>query len=460
MNRPNLVFVDCHDLGTWLGCYGREYLRTPNIDSIAGHGARFGNYFSTCPICMPARATMYTGHYPHVVGCHGQMANDASSVHINKMLRDAGYRTLSYGWNIKSTREWAEIECPGPRPGTDESLEHFAANIRDSDRPFFAHFSFGLVHRPFGADYDPELAGRVPLPPSWPQTDIARRDLATLCHQIEQLDAHVGRILQTLEALGHANNTLVVFTTDHGAALLRAKHTMYDAGSHVSLLMRLPGVIKPNAVSNALTGSIDLVPTVLDLLGITADPAVPGRSQRAFLTGESEPVPAEAVFIEHTWDRAGISDRTRDMCVPVRAVRTEKYKLIRNYTSLPPTIDTNWLERYCGHEDILKEIEERYGALSPPWELYDLESDPWEQTNLADNPAHRRTLEQLRATLQTHLERTNDPILKGPDIPHREPVTHMPMWVREEGDDHHHLAPGCPSEETGQEKPFPIPHQP
>ena len=125
-DRPNVVYIDCHDLGDWLGCYGRPYLETPHLDGLAAGGVRFATHTATAPICMPSRASIFTGLMPHEVGVTGQEALDPAATCMAARFRDAGYRTVAcgglkisqcsaVGWVLRATPRgrWRQAGCRG-----------------------------------------------------------------------------------------------------------------------------------------------------------------------------------------------------------------------------------------------------------------------------------------------------------------------------------------------------------
>ena len=153
------------------------------------------------------------------------------------------------------------------------------------ERPFFLQVSFSEVHRPFGLDYDPVLAERMVVPPDLPDCSEVRKDLAALCRQIGALDKKVGRILNALDDRGLADETVVVFTTEHGVATARAKHTLYDAGIRTTLLMRYPSEIAAGTVYGDLISNMDLLPTLMELCGLEEPDGILGRSFRGLFSG-------------------------------------------------------------------------------------------------------------------------------------------------------------------------------
>ena len=172
-----------------------------------------------------------------------------------------------------------------------------------STAPFFLSVSFQHVHRPFGEDYDPDLADRIEVPGGLPDEPETRKDLATLCRKVEELDKHVGEILGALEEAGAAENTIVIFTTEHGIAMPRHKHTLYNGGIHTALLLRALGRLRPGLVYDDLLSNMDLLPTLLELAGLEAPPNILGRSFLGLLEEDADWQCRDAVFSEQTWGR-------------------------------------------------------------------------------------------------------------------------------------------------------------
>ena len=438
---PNIVFIDCHDLGDWLGCYGKKFLRTPNIDSLASEGAIFTNYYATAPICMPSRASIYAGLMPHSAGTYGQDPLDSDQLCMAKRFAQNGYDTYMCGsLKIRNDIQWAGYQHKLPMsPASESTPEFFRERADNSGPPFMAHFSFGDVHRPYLDTYDPEVAEQIDVPPTMPDIDIVRKDLACLCYKVEALDAHVGVILDSIKRSGLDQNTIVIFTTDHGAALARAKHTLYDPGIRTSLVMKYPTVIEQGCQYDELLSNLDLLPTLLDISGLPKPDRLQGRSFCSLLTGDVFTKRSE-VYSEHTWGRrAGLWNYS-----PRRSVRTRRYKHIHNFTRVPNYIDTGWLGRFGSDRSLPERL---YGAPAPERELYDLQQDPHELNNLAYDSDYSKTCQELHDRLFAFLVETEDAILNG-FVPNKEVFPDVPLWedqmdgsyklrryIREEGSD-------------------------
>ena len=212
---------------------------------------------------------------------------------------------------------------------------------------------------------------------------------------ITAMDRSAGRVLAALERAGRAENALVVFTTDHGLAMPRAKCTLYDPGLEVALIMRWPGGnIGSGAVNADLVSNIDVLPTLLESCGIPIPAHVQGRS----LFGGKR----EAVFAEKTF---------HSYYDPMRCIRTRRHKFIRNFESafaveVPADIQQG---------AIFRANAGRYSTDRPSaLELYDLEADPLEERNLTGTPSLRAVEDELSTALWDWMKETDDPLLRGP----------------------------------------------
>lgn len=416
MTRLNLAVVICHDLGQHLGCYGRSEVRSPNIDALAASGTRFQRSFCTAPQCSPSRAALWTGRYPHATGVvgltHGGFANDLNpdERHLAQVLREAGYETHLFGGQHEARNpERCGHEFRhghGPCRAIADEFAAFLAQRQAAGRPFFAQIGFFEPHRPFPHEDVPALPhDRMNVPPYLPDIPVVREDLADLEASVASADRAVGRVIEAVRASPEADRTLILFTADHGIAFVRAKMTLYDPGIEVALIMAgagdPAGIVRDELVSN-----VDVMPTLLDMVGIATPSNLHGRSFAALLRGR-EYTSNEFVFAEKTY---------HTYYDPMRAVRNDRYKLIANFENAP------WQETSPDYRCNAKGYVESClafeppgkGHYHPPVELYDLQEDPWERRNLADDPGRREVRRQLTRVLHDWMRRTGDPLLDGP----------------------------------------------
>jgi N-sulfoglucosamine sulfohydrolase len=444
--RPNIVLIHCHDLGRHLGCYGAD-VETPNVDALADEGALFRNHFVSAPQCSPSRGSLHTGMYPHNNGLmglasRGEWRFNQGVTPLPALLREHGYQTSLVGVQhaAADAGPWVGETGRPERLGFehvesyDEDLyraedvaDRFAERVDDlaMESPFFASLGFSEPHRPFRKDYvdDEAYDSRDPekvTPPSYlPDTDGLREDTADLHTLIaETLDPAVGRISEALGDAGIEEETILAFTTDHGAALPRAKMTCYDPGIESALLVRYPETVPESAEYDELLSNVDIFPTLCDFAGVDVPTNVDGRSFAPLLL-DDEYTPRNHVYAEMTFH--GTYD-------PMRVVRTEEYKYIRSFSDAPlvslpgGVIDSPSAEGLIGRF---------LGESRPVEQLYDLESDPHEQQNLASDrliyepesygsdpgPEHGDVLVELREQVEAWMRETDDPLLDGPPNP-------------------------------------------
>jgi len=411
--KPNILMIICHDLGQHLSCYGNLSLATSNIDSIAQEGIIFRNYFATAPLCSPSRGSIMTGKYPAKNGFMGLVNRGWELSYREKTLpqylKEIGYSTYLFGF---------QHERRDPRSlGYDYVIgwndpPHLARKIvpkvvsflekEDTKEPFFVCIGLFEVHRPWEL-YKKVNPKDVIVPPYLPDTTEVREDLAMFYGSILETDYYVGEILKALRKAKKEEDTLLIFTTDHGIAFPRAKSTLYDSGIKTTLIMKWPkGELVGGKVYNELLSNIDLLPTILDITGTEIPRSLQGKSFKSLLYGETYE-PREEIFAQKDW---------HDIYDPMRCIRTNRFKYIRNfiggvwpYLPLPLDIEESLTRKSLG--------DSYYTKLREKEELYDLENDPNELSNLAKDPKYLSVLEDLKMKLQRWMKENNDPILKG-----------------------------------------------
>ena len=415
--RPNVVMIITHDTGQHLGCYGAG-LATPHIDRLAETGVRFENYFCTAAQCSPSRGSIMTGKYPHrngLVGlAHIGWEFSPGERTLPMILGEAGYQTYLFGVQHETSRPerlgYAHVlDCAGAGPdgkflgraadATDAFLARLPALSR-ADTPFFASIGFVETHRPFNqSGYDNDSPEDVTPLPWLPDRPGIREDIAGLNGLVYEVDRCVGRIIDALEQAGLRENTVLIFTTDHGTAMPRAKGTCYDPGVKTAMIVNAPGRFAP-AVRTELASNVDLLPTLCEIAGAFAPDDIDGRSFLPLLEGRSCETRSD-VFLEMTW---------HDRYNPMRAIRTSRWKYIRNFGERPLVYLP--LDVFLGRAG--EEVrDEYYASRRPEEELYDLDTDPLETANLADDPRCADVLRRLRARVADWMHSTGDRLLEG-----------------------------------------------
>ena len=414
--RPNILLVICHDLGRRLGCYGQD-VRTPNMDSLAADGVVFTNYFCTAAQCSPSRGSIMTGKFPHRNGLMG-LAHigwefSEGEKTLPMYLNEAGYSTHLFGLQHESADPlrlgYRHVHLHEGSGFARRAAQDVTAFLRQAAKgpgqPFFANVGTVEPHRPYQRpgypSDDPATVAPLPYLPDRPGI---REDLAGLNGLIAVLDEAVGRIAAALDETGLAENTLLIFTTDHGIAMPRAKGTCYDPGIETALIMRMPGWLDGGVRRGELLSNVDLLPTLLEVAGGKIPRDLDGYSFLPMLKGE----PYERrdhIFVEMTW---------HDKYNPMRGIRTEAYKYIRNFGDRPLVfLPLDIYQGLAGEET----CGEFYGCSRPEEELYDLRRDPLEHRNLVGDAAYASVLDNLRQRVQEWMEATDDPLLKGPVEP-------------------------------------------
>src|SRR4051794_32121962 len=326
---PNILYLHSHDTGRYVQPYGHA-IPTPNIQRLADQGVLFRQAFCTVPACSGSRAALLTGRHAHSNGmlglAHRGWALDDHTQHLVHTLGDAGYWTGLIGESHVSAD-------PGEL-GYDEVVElpdHHADTIvpafwemlqrRPKDRPFFASVGFVETHRDFAEPVSARDALYGLPPANLPDTPETRRDMAAFKASARKLDQGVGGVLDALDSAGLAQDTLVIFTTDHGLAFPGAKATLTDRGLGVLLIVRGPGGFTGGTVQDALVTHLDLFPTICALAGVDAPDWLQGRSLLPLAAGATTEL-HDAVFAELPYHAA---------YEPQRSVRTRRWKYIRRF---------------------------------------------------------------------------------------------------------------------------------
>jgi arylsulfatase A-like enzyme len=437
---PNVLFVLTDQMrAAAMGCAGNADVETPSLDRLASEGTWVRNAQTTKPMCSPARGSIVSGQFPHqhrVLYNNLVLPTDGPS--MGRSFRDRGYRTGYVGkWHIDDNHgeDGPGRIPPGPRRQgftdwegfntgheyhrghprwdgdgnlyweegyqptvqTDIALDYIEDYV-EYDAPFFMFLSWGPPHPPFEAPeeyrerYDP---GALSLRPNVPEDpgdifgrpgmekdlDDVQADLAEYYGLITSLDDELGRLLDRLEALGVAEDTVVVFTSDHGEMLGSQgryhKGTPFQEAMNVPLLVRYPGAVPAGDVSEGVVSLADLFPTLCSFCDVPVPEGVQGRDVAAHLRGE-RPGPEEAYAED--W-RVGNADPTQEdwgpWGQPYRMLRTRQYALTVDYT-----------------------LETQY--------LFDLDSDPYEMENLAGDPEHADLEADLRDRLFEHAAAVDD----------------------------------------------------
>jgi arylsulfatase A-like enzyme len=379
----------------------------------------FDRMFCAAPACSPSRACAMTGLHTRRNGCiglahHGWPLRPEVPTLVDHLNR-AGFETILSGINHETlprtsryqtdlTLTWAHWQA---NQAVDNAIGYL--DKRTDTRPFYCNIATQHPHPITWAGFEPVPPEQVVVPPWCPDSPCVRDWLGRFQASIAYMDHHVGRLIDFLRRRGLLETTMVVFTTDHGIGVPRAKGELYDRGTEIAFMVRPPGPAGPGSRSDALLTNLDLVPTFLDVLGVPVPDGLDGVSFYPALCG----TPFEghdAIFTERN------VHGNRDY-KPMRSIRTRTHHYIRNMEpqlhgaiALPP-----FAPEVLGRTPALKVT---MGDLTPAWperslpsalaELYDVVQDPDELHNLADDPAHAEVRDRLRNRLEAWMKETDD----------------------------------------------------
>jgi len=409
-SEPNIIFFLSDDQNkTDVGCYGNPVIRTPNIDRLAKEGMKFNRAFTPTAMCAPSRSSLYTGLYPHRHGCHMNHGSVKAGIQsLPHYMSDLGYRTALAGKKHIKPKEAFPFEY----------LDHDIPTIQDfitrDSSPFCLVVASNEPHGPHETGgYDP---GSVQLTADVVDTRETRRQWADYYTDIDLVDQEVGEVLDLLDQTRSAGNTLFFFAGDHGYDIF-AKWSCYERGLHVPFIVRWPGRVKAGSESDALISFVDVVPTLIEAANCSPPKDIDGRSFLSVLLGKTHKHHDKIFGAQTTrgiW--SGVS-------YPIRSVRTERYKYIRNLDpnsrfQCIPTHGWDYDETHGSSywKSWQRKAESDAFAASrvkklirrPAEELYDLEYDPYELNNLADSQEHKEILDSLRTALDDWMRQQGD----------------------------------------------------
>ena len=418
VDRPNILWLIVEDMSPHFSCYGETTIKTPYVDQLAQEGTKFNRAFVTAPVCSTARSSLITGMYQTTIGAHHHRSGRGTEKIqlpegiplIPQLFQQAGYYTCNGSISNRNGR----LGKTDYNFAWDESI--YDGNDwqgRKKNQPFFAQIQLHggkyrdtpnwreRAVRELGGAVDPR---DVHLPPYYPEDPVILEDWADYLLSVRYTDLEVGQIVQRLKDEGIYDQTVIFFMTDHGISHVRGKQFLYDEGTRIPMVVRGPG-IKEGCVRDDLVVHIDMAATSLALAGIRI-PAV--LESRDWFAENYSPRP---------WIISA-RDRCDETVEHLRSVRTDRYKYIRNFLPDRPYLQPN---AYKDNKPILQTMRRLYkeGKLDrnqslimatsrPAEELYDVKNDPYELHNLAGDSSFQQTLLELRETLKTWVDQTDD----------------------------------------------------
>jgi len=420
--KPNIVYIALEDITPMMGCYGDTYAKTPVFDKLADEGIRYTHAYSVASVCSPSRSSIVTGMYPTTLGTMHHRSNVGRPPAFLKMIpnqmREAGYYTTN---NAKQ-----DYNIGGAIWHENSHKAHWR-NRPDKSQPFFAKFDLGECHssitkipenvivkqrlnrlRPEDF-HDP---AKAPIPPYHPDGSVFRKAWSRYYDAVTQVDYRAGEIFAQLKEDGLWDDTVIIVWADHGVGIPRGKHTVWEQGTHVPLIVRYPkkyrhlAPAKPGSVQDDLVCLMDMGPSVLKLAGIKTPDYMNGRA----LLCKSDAKKRDYVV-------AG-RDRLDSRFEMVRSVRDKRYRYQRNFY---PHLPFKPYEDYEFNAPVLQKWVElaRQGKLTgaqemlamrfkPVEELYDSKNDPHMVRNVAGDPKYAKILKRMRRQLRDWMLETRD----------------------------------------------------
>lgn len=422
----NLVYINTHDTGRMISPYGYG-VPTPNLSQLSEDSTLFTHAYCCGPTCSPSRAALLTGRFPHQNGMLGLAQrgfglNDPTQ-HLASYLKKHGYQTAisgiqhEVGWYLDLDKN-ALHELGYEKVLTTDSKEFVKEDLHiwdeqnaeaaikwldtiDRNKPFMLSYGMHSTHRPYPVEIDKTI-NENQVHPLFPLDSNVqtRHDQAQFLTSAKHADENVGKIIQALKDKGLYEDTLIMFTTDHGVANPFHKCNLKDDGIGISLIMHHP-TKGHGEVYDHLISHVDIFPTICDLLNIEKPDYLEGKSYSDIFDDTSKEINKE-IYAEINFHTS---------YEPIRCIRNKRYKYICYYD---PT--WNYLNLSNMDESLSKTflMENGLRDMTKPLEaLYDCYYDSHEVNNLIDKEELKPVADELRKKLYEHMVETNDPLLEG-----------------------------------------------
>ncbi|MEL7335424.1 MAG: sulfatase [Planctomycetota bacterium] len=408
--QPNIVFVIADDVSPDdLGIYGNPDIKTPALGLLAENGLVFDNAYLTISSCSPSRCSIITGRYPHNTGApelHTTLPTDQTT--LAELLRDAGYHTILSGKNHMGKPQTLGFDSVSN--GSPSGCEKWVQELRQrpTDKPFFAWFASHDAHHPWAINdtaptFDPDT---LQLPSVMAEGPKNRSAFAGYAHEVARCDVYLGHVIAELQKQSILENTYILFCADNGRPFPRCKSYLYDSGIKTPLVIRGPGVATGR--TSSLVSSVDLMPTMLRMAGISKPRSVQGVDLTSILHDPTSRV-RDVAYAERNWhvfqnhsravrfgpwlyvwnaypNRHGVSGETANY----------KYPFVKEF----------WQLAQSGK--LRPELAAVTFAQQPREQLFHVTNDPNQFDNLATQPQYAATLKRARRLLESWTKETAD----------------------------------------------------
>lgn len=440
--KPNVLIItvddmSCDSIGVF-GCKMKD--TTPNIDKLSTECIRFNYAHSVVGNCMPSRNVMWSGRYPHNTHIEGFNPIPKEKVDypvMGDLMHNGGWFTgirhkvshstpySPFPWDInmdaggntphvKDAPTWGKTFTTGAEAAKAAGKPFcLLLNIADPHKPFYNEGNRGETAN------DPHIPSKVftpadvVVPGFLPDDPVVRQELSLYYSSVRRADDAVGSILEALKASGQYDNTILIFLSDHGMPLPFAKTQLYHHSTRTPLMIRWPGVTKPNTVDDEhMVSTVDLLPTLLDMAGVEKPQTFDGRSFVSLVRGEKTEG-WDMVFKAHNENAGG-------QATPMRAVQTKDWLYIFSPWSNGARVMSGATAgtKTCRQMRVLAKSNPEVAARVDlfdhrvPEEAFEVRYDPDALTNLINKPDNATQLATLEKAMEDWMVRTHDPLLE------------------------------------------------
>lgn len=500
----NIIFVMTEDQSYHLGHFGTKGIQTPNLDRFCENGYVFERGFALSPVCSPSKMALLSGTYPHTNSAFQNVQPSEAAlfprdpnrlgttfplpenqdysittlggIHedlptLVELLNQNGiFTALSSKSHTQPVRKFPWQRGYGNINNTrtsEGSIEILNQIIGDADgKPFFFWYNIAAPHLPFPNQlqvnglWDPNggllgdggatnVSGNEIDPlPFYPDVPAVRQDMADYLANIESIDTVYGEFENHLKSIGLYEDTLIIYTSDHGLGLHRAKQSIYGAGLHVPLMFGGGYKVHGNRSTKQPVSHLDLAPTILDFWNIKTPDTMIGKSLIPIVTGEIDEIPdRETILVSNheKYDARGVTDGRYYYIENLRkpsgdftqdglrkSLNTDQFTLAAPWFNRTFDATVNSQQEFPHAFDLLNQIVT--GQNMPDFELYDMENDFWMVDNLIDDPTLSDTVEYLRSELKRWRAITQDFEQDSPnEFIRRDDITEVPPLNLPEG---------------------------
>ncbi|WGY46251.1 sulfatase [Vibrio sp. ABG19] len=434
--RPNIVIIIAEDMSSRIGAFGDEIATTPNLDALAKESVRFNQVYTMAGVSAPSRAGLITGAPQHKTGLQHMRTSKMKYAGVPpsyvkaypELLRKNGYFTYN---DIKTDYQFVNgafdtgpftiWDANGSAKNFNDFLVPSAWRQHDlQNKPFYINLNPMITHESglFTPERTPEKframqqlvekiraqytyktpdSSKIELPKYLVDSQQTRDEIARFYENIQIMDTQIGNVISDLKEDGLWDNTIFIFTTDHGDCLPRSKREGFVSGTHVPMIMHVPDKYKPDWMPengeevDRLVSFEDLAPTVLGYAGVESLPYMNGID-----LSDDNPKEREYAF----------SDRARMDLADLRSyfVKDNDFQYVRNFSHNPNGATVEFRDYLSSVDDLnqghkngtLTADQEIWFTAKPDEELYDLNADPEQLNNLASDPKYKETLDRFR----------------------------------------------------------------